>query len=59
MHDLYTTVVRHLKSQRDSAAAIGLWDDLWATYEKGGAEGVAEFIDQIIELPDTDDEEQS
>ena len=59
MHDLYTTVVRHLKSQRDSAAAIGLWDNLWAAYEKRGADGVAEFIGQIIKRPDTDDEEQS
>lgn len=59
MHDLYTTVVRHLKNQRDSAAAIGLWDDIWAAYVKGGTEGVDEFIDQIIKRPDIDDEEQS
>jgi hypothetical protein len=59
MRDLYTTVVRHLKSQRDSAADLKLWDDLWGAYERSGAEGVAEIIDQIIELPNTEDEEQS
>lgn len=56
MHDLYTSVVRHLKSQRDSAAAIGLWDDLWAAYEEGGAEGIDELVEQLIEWPDTYEE---
>jgi hypothetical protein len=59
MHELYSTVARHLKTQRDSATALKLWDNLWDAYEQSGAEGVAEFIDQIIELPDTDDEEPS
>lgn len=59
MRDLYATVVRHLKTQRDSTADLKLWDDIWNAYERRGSEGVAEFIDQIIELPDTGDEEQS
>ena len=56
MHDLYATVVRHLKSQRDSASAMGLWNDLWAAYEKGDADGVGELVEQLIEWPDTEEE---
>ena len=57
--DLYRTVVRQLNTQRDSSAALKLWEDLWKAYERTGAEGVTEFIDQLIELPDTDDKDQS
>jgi hypothetical protein len=59
MHELYRTVTLHLKTQRDSAAALKLWDSLWDAYEQSGAEGVAKFIDKIIKLPNTDDEEPS
>jgi hypothetical protein len=55
MHELYRTVTLHLKAQRDSAAALKLWDKLWDAYEQGGAEGVAKLIEQIIKLPDTDE----
>ena len=59
MHELYKTVTLHLKAQRDSAAALKLWDKLWDAYEQSGAEGVAEYIDQIIKLPDTEDRKSS
>lgn len=52
--ELYKTVARHLNTQRDSAAALKLWDDLWQAYEQSGSEGVVEFLDGIVELPDTD-----
>ena len=56
MLELYTTVACHLRNQRDSEAASKLWDDLWAAYEKGRAEGVGEFVVQLVELPNTDEE---
>jgi len=39
MHELYRTVTLHLKAQRDSAAALKLWHNLWDAYEQGGATG--------------------
>lgn len=57
--ELHKAVTRHLNSQRDSAAALKLWDGLWDAYQRTGGDGVTEFIDQMIELPDTDEEERS
>lgn len=58
MNQLYKTVARHISIQRDSAAALKLWDGVWDAYQRTGVDGVAEFIDQMIELPDTNGEEQ-
>jgi hypothetical protein len=54
--ELYKTVARHLNTQRDSAAALKLWDELWQAYEQSGSEGVVEFLDGIVDLPATDEE---
>ncbi len=59
MRELYKTVARHLQAQRDSANALKLWEDLWNAYERTGAEGATDFVDGMIELPDTDDKERS
>jgi hypothetical protein len=57
MRELYKTVARHLQAQRDSEDARKLWDDLWAAYEKAGAEGLAEFVESLVELPGTNNDE--
>lgn len=59
MHELYVVVARQLKAQRDSDAALKLWEKLWAAYEQNGVTGIADFIEQVLELPDTEEEEVS
>lgn len=59
MHELYVVVARQLRAQRDSDAALKLWEKLWAAYEQNGASGIADFIEQILELPEEEEEEVS
>lgn len=58
MKELYKAVARHISTQRDSAPALKLWDGVWDAYQRTGVDGVTEFIGQMIELPDTNDEER-
>jgi hypothetical protein len=58
MNELHATVTRHLKTQRESAEAEKLWHELWGSYEKGGAEGVNEILEKLVELPETEESEE-
>ena len=58
MNELYTTVTRHLKTQRESAQAEKLWEELWGAYEKGGAEGVTEMLEKLVEWPETEESKE-
>lgn len=56
MRDLYVAVVEQLKSQRDSNAALTLWEEFWEAYEVGGAEGIEAVMEDLAEYPKSAEE---
>ena len=59
MRELHSAVIGHLKTKRESERAIELWEKLWAAFEKRGADGVAELVEKLAKLPESDDEDES
>jgi hypothetical protein len=57
MSELHTVVVRHLKATREADSAIALWNRLWTAFETGGAEAVASLIEELAEMPKSDEHE--
>jgi hypothetical protein len=55
MNELYATVIRHLKSQRESASAEKLWNELWQAFENDGPEGVSTMLENLVELPKSEE----
>jgi hypothetical protein len=57
MRELYVTVIEQLKSQRDSDAAVKLWEKIWKAYEASGADGIEAIVEELAESPKTAEEE--
>lgn len=49
-------VAAKLAAQRGNEDAVALWKKLWASHEKGGAEGVEALLDELIESPEDERE---
>lgn len=55
MNELYATVIKHLKSQRESASTEKLWNELWQAFENDGPEGVSTMLENLVELPKSEE----
>ena len=58
MRELHSVVIRHLQTKRESEGAIALWNTLWGALEKGGVEAVEELLEELAEMPRSDDDDE-
>lgn len=56
MTTIQEAVAEKLKSQKGGKGDLALWDDLWTTFQKSGAEGVEALLERLVAPPDDDDE---
>lgn len=57
MNDLFEAVKRHLAAQVDSKAALALWAELVTAYQQEGNEGLEHHIEELLDLPDDEEDE--
>ncbi len=58
MNDLFEAVKRHLAAQADSKAALALWAELVTTYQQEGSEGLERHIEELLDRPDDQEDEE-
>ncbi len=58
MRELRSAVTQRLKEQGQRKSALQLWAKLSAVFNKGGAEGVAEVLEELAKRPVLDKDVQ-
>ena len=58
MNDLFEAVKRHLAAQADSKAALALWAELVTAYQQEGSEAVERHIEELVDRPDDQEDEE-
>ncbi len=58
MNDLFEAVKRHLAAQADSKAALALWAELVTAYQHEGSEGLERQIEELLDRPDDEEDEE-
>jgi hypothetical protein len=51
MSAIYDVVVSKIRTQREHADVLALWEKLWAAYGAGGAGAVEQVLNDLVKAP--------